>query len=309
MIYNDIETPYNRREIRDGQAYFEEVNMIQGLYYNRLFDIAVSSFRWEGLPPSIDVRFMETCLLRYGAVIIFYDDVLGYLALPFNYGGGLDQYGEPIKRTAYGKNGYLKTDLDETNSVIIYNNLLRQPSTIGIKFYSQKLATLEDIYNTNLEAQRTPFVVECDESEKESVKAQFRRVRTGERLILGVKDKFKPLTVLKTEAPYLCDSLLDQIHSCWDDALQYFGIASHSYEKREREISAAFEFKGGAIEAARYSRYAARKNGCIAMNELFRFDTTVAFYSEVPRTLVINDVEQANEAKKNDIDNEAITLR
>lgn len=82
MIHNDLETPYNRREIRDGQAYFEEVNMIQGLYYNRLFDIAVSSFRWEGLPPSIDVRFMETCLLRYGAVIIFYDDVLGYLALP-----------------------------------------------------------------------------------------------------------------------------------------------------------------------------------------------------------------------------------
>ena len=45
------------------------------------------------------------------------------------------------------------------------------------------------------------------------------------------------------------------------------------------------------------------------MNELFEFDSTVAFYSEVPRTLVVNDVEQANEAKKNDIDNEAITLR
>ena len=45
------------------------------------------------------------------------------------------------------------------------------------------------------------------------------------------------------------------------------------------------------------------------MNELFGFDTTVAFYSEVPRTLVINDIEKAVEAKENDIDNEAITLR
>lgn len=306
MIRNDLETPYNRREIREGQAYFEQTSLIQGLYYNRLFDIAVSSFRWEGLPSSVDVRYMEQCLLRYGAVIVFYDDVLGYLALPFNYGGGLDQYGEPIKRTAYGKNGYLKSDLDETNSVIIYNNLLRQPSTIGFKFYAEKLATLEDIYNTNLEAQRTPFAVECDESEKESVKAQFRRVRTGERLILGVKDKFKPMTVLKTEAPYLCDSLLDQIHACWDDALQYLGIASHSYEKREREISASFEFKGGAIEAARYSRYAARKNGCIAMNEVFGFDATVAFYSEVPKTIVANSTEDLDTA---DNDKEAVTLR
>lgn len=309
MTINDLITVPNRRDGRIGCDYYENTKLAECMYYNRLVDIAISSFNWEGLPVTIDTRFLELCLLRYGAVIVFKDEVLGWLSLPFNYGGdGLDEYGEPRARTAYGRNRYINSSLNETNSVIIYNNLLKQPGNIGLKFYANKLASIEDIYNTNLQAQRTPFVTTCDESQVETVRRSYDKVRNGERLIIGVKGQMTPLTVLHTEAPYLCGSLSDEIHRTWDDAMQYLGINSHEYEKREREVSAALDFKAGAINAARYSRFAARNNACKAMKELFGFKCSVAFYDEVPETIAAVTPEEANILNASNDDNNASTL-
>ena len=59
------------------------------MYYERLLSIAISRFKWNNLPPSVDSRFLELVLCCKGYACFFRDDVMGYLALESTIGGEL----------------------------------------------------------------------------------------------------------------------------------------------------------------------------------------------------------------------------
>ena len=54
-------------------------------YYNRLTELAISMFEWKNLPPSVDERFLEMTLFSDGVAVFFKDDVLGELALVYDF--------------------------------------------------------------------------------------------------------------------------------------------------------------------------------------------------------------------------------
>ena len=93
-------------------------------YVDRLTELAISMFRWENLPESVDERFLELALFQKGAAVFFEDEVMGYLALTTLFSGGFDVYNVPRERRAFAVNGYQK-QLNENDSVLIFNNRLR----------------------------------------------------------------------------------------------------------------------------------------------------------------------------------------
>ena len=93
-------------------------------YLQRLTELAISMFKWENLPSTVDPRYLELHLFENGCVVYFNDDVIGNLCLDCAVQGRLDVYGYPILRRAYSSyNNYQKL-LKNTDSVLIYNNLL-----------------------------------------------------------------------------------------------------------------------------------------------------------------------------------------
>ena len=38
-------------------------------YYNRLIELSIAMFDWTGLPDTIDPRFLELTLFKYGRVL------------------------------------------------------------------------------------------------------------------------------------------------------------------------------------------------------------------------------------------------
>jgi hypothetical protein len=93
-------------------------------YYRRLTDLAISMFEWKNLPPTVDERFLELTLYTDGMAVFFKDDDIGELALQCMITGNLDVYRTPKERQAYSANGFHKM-LDDSNSVLIFNNYLR----------------------------------------------------------------------------------------------------------------------------------------------------------------------------------------
>ena len=77
-------------------------------YYNRLVELSISSFDWQNIPDTIDVRFMELALFGEGHAVFFYDDVLGYLCLRCAVGGQYNVYRIPTRETGIIKDLLIK---------------------------------------------------------------------------------------------------------------------------------------------------------------------------------------------------------
>ena len=137
-------------------------------YYDRLTELAISMFEWKNLPDTIDPRFLELTLFGDGYSVFFQDDVIGYLALQCMIGGQLNVYRIPTDRRAYATNGYNK-QLNEKNSVIIYNNLLHTNSVLEITNFSKRLHNLDRIIDVNANAQETPILIACSENERQTL--------------------------------------------------------------------------------------------------------------------------------------------
>lgn len=241
-------------------------------YYNRLLELSVSMFEWKNLPPTIDVRFLELALFSDGMAVFFKDDVLGCLALRTMIGGTLNVYQIPNIRTAYASNGYNKT-LDNENSVIIFNNLIHTNNMLDVEMFAKRLYNIDRIIDVNINAQKTPILVRCDENQRLTMKNLYMKYDGNEPIIFGDKNlSANSLQVLKTDAPYMADKLSDLKSRIWNEALTYLGISNTNIIKRERMIRDEVVRNQGGTIASRYSRLEARRQACKQINEMFGLD-------------------------------------
>ncbi len=64
-------------------------------YYFRLKSLACTMFKWEGLPDSVNERYLEYCLFTYGKAVFFNHATRGYMCLNGTL-RGINFYNEPM---------------------------------------------------------------------------------------------------------------------------------------------------------------------------------------------------------------------
>ena len=172
-------------------------------YFNRLKELAISMFEWKNLPSSVDSRFLELTLVNDGQCLFFKDEVMGYLTLQCTIGGQFNVYRVPTNRRAYATNGY-QNNLDETNSVIIYNNMLRENTIEVVDMFAKRLYDLDSIIDVNANAQKTPVLITCDETQRLTLQNIYMQYTGNQPVIYGNKNlDVNGIKVLKTDAPYI----------------------------------------------------------------------------------------------------------
>lgn len=246
-------------------------------YYDRLTELAISMFKWKNLPESIDPRFMELMLFGDGMVVFFEDEELGYLCLQTMISGNLNVYRIPEDRTAFATNGYQRR-LDSSNSVIIFNNYLHTNSVLDVEMFSKRLYNLDRAIDVNANAQKTPILIQCDESQRLTMKNMYMQYDGNQPFIFGTKN-FDPngLKVLQTGAPYVCDKLYELKSQIWNEALTYLGISNVNTQKKERMITDEVQRNLGGTIASRYSRLNSRKEACKKINAMFGLNIDVEY--------------------------------
>lgn len=241
-------------------------------YYNRLTELALSMFEWKGLPDTVDPRFLEMCLFGEGMAVFFQDDVLGYLCLQCTITGKLNVYRIPINRRAYAVNGYQR-ELDDTNSVIIFNNYLHTNSMLDVEMFSKRLYNLDRAIDVNANAQKTPIIIQCDENQRLTMKNLYKEYEGNAPFIFGTKAlDTTGLKVLQTGAPYVADKLYQLKTQIWNEALTYLGISNINTQKKERMITDEVTRNQGGVVASRYSRLESRRQACNQINKMFGLD-------------------------------------
>ena len=269
-------------------ASFNNATFMQ--YYNRLVELAISMFEWKNLPETIDPRFLELALFGDGMAVFFEDKEIGYLALRTMIGGRLNLYNIPTDRRAYASNGY-NMPLTQDDSVIIWNNLMHTNSVLEVSNFSKRLWDLDRTIDVNAKAQKTPILIRCEESQRLTLKNLYKQYSGNEPVIYADKGlAAKPIDVLNTDAPYVCDKLYELKTQIWNEALTYLGISNVSYQKKERLLQDEVQRNMGGTIASRYSRLEARRQAANEINKMFGLNIDVNFREDF--SLAVNELEE-----------------
>ena len=257
----------------------------QSFYRDRLTDIALSCVKWKNLPEEIDPRFLEWCLFYDGMAIFFKDDITEkFVCIQVMPSGQFNMYRIPKERTAYAVNGYQNSDLNEKNSVIIYNNLLRKPSVQDIEIYAKKLTNIDLTLNVNVNAQKTPIAIICDETQRLTFQQLYQNYAGNMPFIFGDKGlNLDNVKSINTQADYKGEELNKLKTDIWNEALTYLGVSNVQYQKKERINTEEINRSMGGAFASRRSRIKARQNAVEEINKMFGLSIEVDFEDEVDK--------------------------
>lgn len=275
-------------------------------YYNRLIELSIAMFDWTGLPDTIDPRFLELTLFKYGQAVFFEDEVMGYLTLTNAVQGGFDVYGYPVASRAYSPYNNYQKNLTLDDSVIIYNNYLRTPSSLDVEVFAKRLYNLDRVIDVNANAQKTPVLIKCAETQRLTMKNLYKEFDGNSPVIFGDNGlNDANFTVLSTEAPYVADRIYQLKTQIWNEALTYLGISNINVQKKERLITDEVSRNMGGVIASRYSRLNARQNACEKINKMFGLNVWCEYrddYRELDEELedVTDDEDEEPEVKENE---------
>ena len=269
-------------------------------YVNRLTELSISMFDWQNLPNTIDARFLELALFNDGMAVFFKDEVMGYLGLQVMLGGTLDVYRIPITRTAFAQNGY-QMKLDQSNSVIIFNNMLHTNSILDVQEMSKRLYEIQRTIDINVIQQKTPKIITCTENQRLVMKNLYAQYMGNEPFIFGDKNlDLSGIKTFDTTSPYVADKLYDLKTQYWNEALTYLGISNVNTVKKERMITDEVQRNLGGTIASRYSRLFMRQQACEQINKMFGLNISVD-YREDMQVLDTYDANEANLSNEIDI--------
>lgn len=248
-------------------------NATYNQYSRRLTELCLSRFTWLNLPETVDARFLELTLFEQGQAVFFEDDGgLGFLCLANIGGGEFDVYRTPKQRRAYAVNGYTK-NLDETDSVIIYNNFMRTNSLLDVEMFARRLYNIDRTIDVNVNSQKTPILIRCEESQRLTLENLYQKY-DGNQMMIFADKSLNPsnFSVLNTQSPYVADKLQELKANLWNEALTYLGITNMTFNKKERLTNdEVMRMQGGAF-ASRNSPLKARQDACEKINDMFGLD-------------------------------------
>lgn len=240
------------------------------LYYERIRELAYSRFEWEGLPDTIDVRYLNVSLSDYGAVFVFENDIGDLVALRCAPIGVPDIYGNPRFVTVYGMNGFV-SQYNAKDGVVIYNNMLRTADTRLIMTYAEQLTNLDRTIDVNVKAQKHPILILCDDKQRLTLENLYANVDSNVPVIFGEKGSINMdgITCINTQAPFIAKETQELKSQKWNELLTALGIPNVAEQKKARMITdEVLRGQGGAM-ASRYSPLLTRQDAVKRINTKF----------------------------------------
>lgn len=192
--------------------------------------LATSRFKWQSKdvqPKDRLSEFIEMLLYLKGQCALF-KDTDGWKVRCCVPSGGLDEYGQPesFNLTDYNGTHIVTVKNDDERFIWIKNNAACIPTIFWIVKYCNRVAKIERTMDLNIDAQKTPFMIETSPEIHLSIQNIFKEIRQMDEVVYvdqktGIKDNVQ---VLKLDAPYLVDKLYAQKQNEFNDLLNFLGI-------------------------------------------------------------------------------------
>jgi len=281
--------------------------LIQRNLERNISELAVNRFKWEGLPDSIDPRFLEVTMLLNGLVIFYWDDEYDkLLAVKASATGYVNFMDWPVAYTIIGPGsrindiggqttfmpkqvkGFIpmadaKPEDAKRQGVPVWPNYFRQSDMDTIQIYSSRLATTDMTLEINTRNARQNKVVTSTTNTQLSMVNLARQIDEGVNVIQP-KDAAMMDAITAIDLginPDMFDKLAVLRNKWWNDCMGLLGINNANQDKKERLVEAEVGANDEQTDSMRYVALQARQKGVEYVNQVFGTNISVDFNTEV----------------------------
>lgn len=243
--------------------------------YNKFKLLATSAFEWSGLPDGVEEKFVERYLFSYGKAAFFRHPRMSFMCLEAQDGRGFNVYGEPLHYIATGYGGFSQ-ELSADDCVVIENNPLRMCTHDFVMFYCNKLAEAERTMDVNVKTCKTPFVIACDDKDVLTFKRIYQMIDGNTPAIYADKGlNLDALNVLKTDAKFLGNDLMDYKKSVENELLTFLGFDNLAVDKKERVNLSEANSNNQITESFAELQLISRELACERINHMYGLNVSV----------------------------------
>jgi len=254
--------------------------LVKSMYMRHLTELAINRFKWDGLPKSIDSRFLELELFRH-ALVTFYEETgeefvakygrrfFATAAAPM---GALNVYENPIRYRTYGTLYQAKT-LWKNECVPIWANMLRTPDLDIVEVYAEMLTEMTVTIQINSKNLRKPKIITANENTRLSYANISRQIDEGVEALYAQEDAMNPANIQVLDLggdPVALLNLMIAKSKMWNECMTMLGINNANQDKKERLVADEVAANDDQVFATRGIALNSRKYACEQINEKYR---------------------------------------
>lgn len=266
------------------------------LYQNMLWGLAEARFVWDGLPETVNERYLERVLHRHGLAVFFEDPRLhAFFALHAAGTGDVDIYGDPKTFRVTG-NRYINREISSKDCVPIWTNRNRVNDQWVVNYYAAALAEAAETVRVNALNSRSPMILALSQEQRLAGENFYRQVAEGQPVIFTVKDDAgrglaESVQALDNrQSPNAISDAIRVKKEIWDDAMLALGIQCAPPDKKERLVDDEVEAVQGQTAAFRGVAIGARQEAADAINERYGLNVSVHWRHSREQVRGINDL-------------------
>lgn len=271
--------------------------VIQRMYYRILTELAANRFKWEGMPDTVDVRFMEMTLY-YNALSVFYfdKDYDKFFAMKGTPASQVNMFDNPTRFFVTGP-GFVGKYLNAVNRVLkvnnevemldaecvpIWANYMRVPDLDIVLIYASKFAELDVTIEINSKNARRNKVIVVDENQKLSGVNIVREIDNGSPLIQVSQSLGNMITALDLGVD---PDAIEKLHilkgRLWNECMTLLGINNANQDKKERLVASEVDANDDQVESTRAVNLNARKMAADAINKRYGLNLSVSYHTDI----------------------------
>lgn len=255
-------------------SYWQSSRINRALYacfVTQAENVALSRFKWLGLPPTCDERWLERCLLFEGQVTIaFPANMPGtFFSTKCAQSGPLNVYDNPTQWRSVGNDGW-SFEVNNANGVMVYDNLNRTPVMNQIDVMCRELVDCFRTKQINRMQQRSPYIIKGPRNKKFDLTQVIKQLFGGEPAVVGYQNMMDDISIeaINTQVPYLGKELQEDYENIWNQIYLLLGIRNLPY-KSERRIESEVRTQNEPSDFNRLTALMARRQACDQLNRRF----------------------------------------
>lgn len=252
-------------------------------YRERLVNIALSQFDWDGLPEDCNRRYLEWMLLSTGtAALINPKNTDIWVSLGYTLQGNLDMYGDPADILGVSSIG--GPNIVPEHFELLYDNNTKTSLLTGIDLYARLLAETHATMRNNLLQQNRPYIIAAGTNMVQTIRQFFASLFNFSQAI-SVGTQFDPETVKVLDLPTTpqYNDIMQHLQDIWDEALAMLGVTNMS-SKKERMITGEVQMAKQAADITMNSRLMNRVEFCERLNKKYGLNISVTARQETSDT-------------------------
>ena len=295
--------------------------------------LAVNRFKWEGLPKSIDPRFLEMQLFYHGLAVCYwdhdYDKLLAVRGSGIGYVNMLDNpvsfnvvapgtqimsetmatfVNKSVKAFDPARHWELSKDELKAYAVPVWANYVRKPDLDMVNIYASRLATVDRTLEINTKNARRNKVLRGSENLQLSMVNFARSADQGDE-VLQVTGPMQDMEFIDTIDLGILPDSYEKLHILrtrwWNECMGLLGIDNANQDKKERLVAAEVTANESQTDSMRYVNLQARQYAAEMINHVYGTNITVEFNTEVEAMAQLVSGDNEDGVNNGDIHNTA----